>query len=204
MIEAQAHYQRLREERGWNWSGEHIPDWWRWVRFFVSTPPPFKAPEGLDDDLAGAVRSLLADQVPPGVVAVRIAPDGTLAARPGPARAAITGDTIPIDVIFDSAAEADLTLELDRVEGVAERYGTRWSGRASNLDIDGGHSEMTLRQNEHCLTVAGMVNLYDATALHLVAEACSRWSVTDSSGGAGPGRSVAQMGWATPPVLPCG
>ena len=183
VIEAQAHYERLRQERGWNWFGEDLPDVWRWVRFFVSTPA-FEAPEGSDEDLGAAVRSLLAHQVPPGVVVVQIAPDGTPAARTGPARPAIVGHIVPIDVIFDSLAEVDLTLGVEGVEGVEEISVPGGGVALLNLDIDGMHPEVTLRQGEHRLTVGGIVNVCGAVALHLVADACSRWSVTDSTGGA--------------------
>ena len=33
VIEAQAHYRRLRDERGWDWGDEQLPDLFRWARF---------------------------------------------------------------------------------------------------------------------------------------------------------------------------
>jgi hypothetical protein len=184
VIEAQAHYERLRQEHGYNWFGEYLPEWWRWVRFFMSTSPPFAPPDGLDTDLGAAVRSLLAVDVPAGVVVITIAADGSLAARTGPGRPAIVGHTVPIDVIFDSAATADLTVIVERGQDVETVIVPSGGVALLNIDLDGGVPELTLRQGEHQMAVTEMVTVCDTSALHLVSQGWSRWSVTDSSGGA--------------------
>jgi hypothetical protein len=66
VIEALAQYRQLLEERGWDWGRDHI-DLFRWVRF--SQLGPVFDTFAATGDWAGAVRSLIGDQVPAGSVA---------------------------------------------------------------------------------------------------------------------------------------
>ena len=61
-------------------------------------------------DWASAIRSVIGDQVPAGMVVVRVDAGGGLRADVGSPRTAIAGRTARIDVLVDSAMDADLEL----------------------------------------------------------------------------------------------
>jgi hypothetical protein len=68
VIEALAHYRRLLEERGWDWGDEQLPDFFRWARFSL-LGPVFDA-FAATGDWAKAIRSVIGEDVPPGIVVV--------------------------------------------------------------------------------------------------------------------------------------
>jgi hypothetical protein len=91
VIEALARYRRLLDERGWDWGDELLPDFFRWARFSL-LGPVFEAVTETGD-WAKAIRSVIGDDVPPGIVVVRIDECGGLHADVGGARAFIPGRT---------------------------------------------------------------------------------------------------------------
>src|SRR5918998_1973866 len=108
VIEALARYRKLRDERGWDWGDEGLPDFFRWARFSL-LGPVFEA-VAETGDWASAIRSVVGDEVPPGIVVVRIDEERVLRAEVGSARPAIAGRSVAIDVVVDSAADAGLRL----------------------------------------------------------------------------------------------
>src|SRR6266542_1328091 len=89
------------------WGDDRI-DLFRWVRFSLFGPVfvAFTATR----DWAKAVRSVIGDDVPAGIVVVRVDAGGGLRADVGAARPAIAGRSVRLDVVVDSAADADLAL----------------------------------------------------------------------------------------------
>src|SRR5215207_5880511 len=109
VIEMLARYHRLLDERGWDWGDEQI-DFYRWARF--SQFGPVFAAYGATRDWGQAIRSVIGSDIPAGVVVLRIDKDGRLRVDTGPARPAIASHTVPIDVVVDSAVDADVSLAL--------------------------------------------------------------------------------------------
>jgi hypothetical protein len=60
----------------------------------------------------GVVRSVIGADVPAGIVVVHIDDDGGLRADVGPARPAIAGRTVGIDIVVGSAAARDVSVTL--------------------------------------------------------------------------------------------
>jgi hypothetical protein len=108
VIEALAHYRQLLDERGWDWGDEQLPNFFRWARFSLLGPvfEEFAA----TGDWAKAIRSVIGRDVPAGIVVVRVDEGGGLRADVGPARPAIAGHGVAIDVVVDSAAESEICL----------------------------------------------------------------------------------------------
>jgi hypothetical protein len=177
VIEMLAHYRRLLAGRGWDWGDDRI-DMFKWARFSL-LGPVFEA-FATTGDWARAVRSVLGDTVPSGVVVVRIDEGGRLHSRCGPARPAIMGHTVTIDVVVDSAMDAETRLTVaGRVVDVA-------SGGAAveTIDVDGTDPAFTVEHGDDTMRVDGAVRSSAAAQLRLTAPTCARWSVTDDSGGA--------------------
>jgi hypothetical protein len=86
VIEAQAHYRRLLDQRGWDWGDEQLPDFFRWARFSLlgQVFDAFAA----TGDWAKAIRLVIGHDVPSGIVVVRVDEGGGLHADIGPARPA--------------------------------------------------------------------------------------------------------------------
>ncbi|MDQ3791651.1 MAG: CehA/McbA family metallohydrolase [Actinomycetota bacterium] len=178
VIEALAHYRRLLDERGWDWGDEQLPDFFRWARFSM-LGPLFEAVADTGD-WAKAIRSVVGEDVPPGVVEVRVDEGSSLRAYVGPARPAIAGRTVPIDVVVDSASRADLRLTVaGRDLDVAPR-----GAAIETIDLDGTDSGFTVGLGDETLRVEGAIHPSAEAELRLSSPRCSRWSVTDSSGGA--------------------
>jgi hypothetical protein len=176
VIEALAHYHRLRSERGWDWGDEQLPDFFRWGRFALFGPAfeRFAA----TGEWPVAVRAVIGDDVPAGIVVVRIRADGRLHCAVGPARLAIPGRPVPIDVVVDSASGADHTLNIaGRKVPVAAR-----GVAIESLDVDGAGFEVALGADT--VRVGSAVRGIAAARLHLTSPHCARWSITDASGGA--------------------
>ena len=177
VIEMLAHYRRLLDERGWDWGDDRI-GLFRWLRFSEFGPvlDAFTA----TGDWPKAVRSVIGDHPPAGVVLVRIDQDGKPRAGVGPARTAIAGRTVDVDVVVDSAAGADLVLVVaDREVRVAPLGVT-----VETVAVDGGDPVLTVTCGDETLLVKGAIRTVPAAELRLSSPRCTRWSVTDASGGA--------------------
>ena len=94
VIEMLATYRRLLDERGWDW-GDDRADMFRWARF--SRLGDVFSAFAETDDWPAAVRRVIGDDVPAGIVVVSVDPHGGLTADCGPSRMAIAGRTVPID-----------------------------------------------------------------------------------------------------------
>ena len=119
VIEAIAHYRRLRAERGGDWGDERV-EFSRWAGFpYVGEVFEVHARTG---NLAAALREVVARDVLPGVVV--IAEQGVTV---GPLRAALPGTPVPVHVVtFDAAGGVDLaTVEVDGAEPVIDLGGRR-------------------------------------------------------------------------------
>jgi hypothetical protein len=174
VIEALAHYRRLLDERGWDWGDEQLPDFFRWARF-SRLGPLFEA-FGDTGDWAKAIRSVVGDEVPAGIVVVAIDGAGALRIDVGPARPAIAGATVSIDVVVDSVVAASLS--------IAGRDVVVPAGGAvvETFDLDGAAFEVVMGGRTY--TVDGAVRPCAAAELRLTSPRCARWSVTDATGGA--------------------
>ena len=85
VIEMVARYRRMREEQGFGWGEEALPDFFRWARF--SRLGPVFDRFAATGDWAGAVRAAVGDVVPAGVVVVSIDAEAHCPRAPGrPAR----------------------------------------------------------------------------------------------------------------------
>jgi hypothetical protein len=162
---------------GWDWGDDRI-DLFRWARF-----------SRLDDvfsaftetgDWSAAVRLVIGDEVPAGIVVIRVDGEGLVRAEVGPPRLAIAGRTVPIDVVVDSTADRDLTLTVAGRKVQVDRWGTA----IRTLDIDGADRVIRVDAGSASLAVAGAVRTVPAARLRLTSPACARWSVTDADGGA--------------------
>jgi hypothetical protein len=176
VIEALAHYRRLLDRRGWDWGNEQLPDFFRWARFsMLGAVFDAFAEAGA---WAKAIRYVIGDDVPPGIVVVRIDEDGLLSAGIGPSRPAIAGRPVAIDVVVDSAVDAGLSLTVaDREVRVAPR-----GAAIETVDID--DPVFTVVLGEETLSAEGAIRPSAPAELRLSSPRCARWSVTDSSGGA--------------------
>jgi hypothetical protein len=177
VIEALAHYRRLLDARGWDWGDDRI-DFFRWVRFSLFGPifDAFAA----TGDWPKAVRSVIGDQVPAGIVVVRVDADGAPRADVGPARTAIAGCTVPIDVVVDSAADAELSLTVAGLQMGVPPLGAA----VETIHLDGSDPAFTVVLDGQTLSVEGAIRPSPAAELRLRSPRCARWSVTDASGGA--------------------
>jgi hypothetical protein len=178
VIEALAHYHRLLDERGWDWGNEQLPDFFWWARF--SLLGPVFAEFAATGDWAKAIRSVIGRDVPAGIVVVRVDEGGRLHADVGPARSAIAGRTVAIDVVVDSAADADLSLTVAGRDVRVARQGAT----IETIDLDGADPVFTVVLTEEALSVDGAIRPAAAAALRLSSPRPTRWSVTDSTGGA--------------------
>src|ERR1051326_952572 len=176
VIEALARHRGLLDERGWDWGDDRI-DLFRWIRFseFGSVLDAFAATQ----DWAKAVRSVVGDVVPAGVVVVRVGV-GRLRADLGPARTAIPGRPVRIDVVIDSALDADLSLT---VAGREVRVGPHGAA-VETIDLDGADPSFTVSLGSTTLHVDGAARTAPGAELRLSSPRCARWSVTDDSGSA--------------------
>jgi hypothetical protein len=175
VIEAQARYRRLLDERGWDWGDEQLPDFFRWARFTL-LGPVFEA-VGETGDWASAIRSVIGDEVPAGVVVIGVDEGRSLRIRTGPARPVLAGRPVGIDVVVDSAAPTALSLT------VAGREVAVAAGGAAIETVDVDHTfEVAL--DGSTVQVDGAVRRIAAARLRLSAPDCARWSVTDAAGGA--------------------
>jgi hypothetical protein len=178
VIEALARYRRLLGERGWDWGDEQLPDFFRWARFSL-LGPVFEA-VAETGDWGSAMLSVVGDEVPPGVVVIRIDEERVLRAEVGPARPSVAGRSVAIDVVVDSAADAELRLILaGRQVHVPPR-----GAAIETIDLDGADPVFAVALGEDALSVENAIRPSPAAELRLLSPRCARWSVTDSGGGA--------------------
>jgi hypothetical protein len=126
------------------------------------------------------VVSAIGDAVPPGVVVIRIDEGGSLRAHIGPARTAIAGRRVRIDVVVDSAADADLLVEVAGREVQIAAKGAA----VETVGVDGGDPVFDVALGGEVLTVRDAVRTLKAAELNLRSSCCARWSITDTTGGA--------------------
>ena len=176
VIEALARYRRLLDERGWDWGDEQLPDFFRWARFSL-LGPLFEAFTG---DWAQAVRAVIGDEVPPGIVVLRVDEDGKLHADVGEARAAIPRHTVLIDVVIDSAFGDELSLTVAGTEVSVAPLGAA----IETIDLDGAEPVLHVALGDDTLRVEGTIRTSAAAEMRLSSPRCVRWSVTDLTGGA--------------------
>jgi len=176
VIETLAHYRRLLDERGWDWGDDRI-DLFRVVRFSMLGPvvEEFEA----RGDWAGAIRSVIGDEVPAGMVVLRVDAGGGLRAHVGQARPAIAGGRVRIDVVVDSAVDADLELTV-----AGRRVRVPPLGAAvETIGLDGADPALPVVLGGQTVLVEGAIRTCPAAELRLSSPRCARWSVTDASGG---------------------
>jgi hypothetical protein len=131
-------------------------------------------------DWAKAIRSVIGEHVPAGIVVVQVDENRSLHANTGPARPAIARRTIKIDVVIDSAAAADIVMTAaDREVHIAPH-----GAGVQTIELDGADGVFTVMLDGNTVDVEGAVRLCRAAELRLTSPCCARWSVTDSSGGA--------------------
>jgi hypothetical protein len=178
VIEMLARYRRLRDEQGFGWGEDALPDFFRWARFSMLGPAfhEFAA----SGDWSAAVRAAIRDEVPAGLVVVSVASDGGLAAAVGPPRPVVRGSAVPVDVVVDSAAGTDLVVTVAGQEVPVPAAGT---GLAV-VDLDADTPHITVTCGDERLDVVGAVCPTPAAEVRLTSPHGARWSVTDATGGA--------------------
>jgi hypothetical protein len=177
VIQTLAHYRRLLDARGSDWGDEQI-EFARWAHF--SLVGPVFAAFMTTGDWAKALRSVIGQEVPMGMVVVRVDAGGGVHADVGPARTAIAGRTVRLDIVVDSAADAEVSLTVaGRAVHVTPRGAT-----VETIDLDGADPVFTVVGDDQTLAVHGAIRTAAAAALRLRSARCARWSVTDASGGA--------------------
>jgi hypothetical protein len=178
VIETLAYYRRLLADRGWDWAEEGM-DFFRAMRFAqLSLPALFEyAARG---GWAKAVVAAIGEDIPGGVVVVRIDEGGGLQVATGPARPAIAGDSVAIDVVIDSAADRDFQVTLGGRDVPVAAHGAA----VETIDVEGDDPRFEVRLDGEVATVRGAVRAAPAAQLRLMSSRCVRWSVTDSTGGA--------------------
>ncbi|HYJ74838.1 MAG TPA: hypothetical protein VEV65_04520, partial [Kineosporiaceae bacterium] len=110
VLEMLARYRRMRAEQGFGWGEETLPELFRWARF--SRLGPAFDEYAATGDWARAVRAAIGGEPPPGLVWVRVAADGGLGVRTGPARPVINGGLAEVEVVVDSAADREVVVRV--------------------------------------------------------------------------------------------
>ena len=178
VIEMLARYRRMRDEQGFGWGEEALPDFFRWARF--SRLGPAFAAFAASGDWSGAVRAAVGDQVPAGLVLVSITEGGRIEARTGPARPVIDGATVQLDVVLDSALDRDVVVT---VAGQDVPVPAGGAGLCV-LDLDATTADISVTCGDARFDVTGAVAPTPAATLRLTSEHGARWSVSDPTGGA--------------------
>jgi hypothetical protein len=176
VIEALARYRGLLEQRGWDWGDDQI-EAFRWIR--LSLFGPLFEELARTGDWAKAVRALIGDEIPPGIVVVHVGEHGDLRADAGPARTTVAGHTVDVDIVVDSAVDAELRLTVAGRDVAVAPLGAA----VETIRLDGADPEFTVALDGRTVRVTGAVRRLPAAELRLTAPRCVRWSVTDSSGG---------------------
>jgi hypothetical protein len=175
VVEMVARYRRMRAEQGVGWGEEAFPEMFRWARF-SRLGPAFDA-FAASGDWAGAVRAAIGDDVPAGLVLVRVDADEGLSVRAGPPRPVVPDGAVPVDVVVDSDADRDLVVTVDGHDVPVP------AGGAGLRTVDTDGTPIMVARGEHRCTVVASVPAAAAT-LRLSSPDGARWSVTDAAGGA--------------------
>jgi hypothetical protein len=177
VIETLAHYRRLLDDRGWDWAEEGM-DFLRLMRFAqLSAPEVFE--HAARGGWAKGLISIIGNDVPGGVVVIRIDEDAGLRVETGPARVAIAGGGVAIDVVLDSAVDAELRLTLGDRDVLVAAQGAA----LETIDVRGDDPVFDVRVGGEVATVRGAVRAAKSAQLRLISSRCVRWSVTDNTGG---------------------
>jgi hypothetical protein len=176
VIEMVARYRSMLGDHHWGWGGEELPDFFRYARFSLIGP----VMEHLDEneDWARAIRSVIADEVPSGIVLIRVDAERRLSAVTGRPRPMAERRRVALDVVIDSSATAELDLT---VNGQPVRVD---AGAAVVETIECDDPSFTVALDGRQLVVSDALVSVRAAQLRLVSSECSRWSVTDPAGGA--------------------
>jgi hypothetical protein len=168
VIEALAHYRRLAEQRGWDWGGEDLPDFFRWGRFSRIGDVMTAAAE--TGDWARAARDVVeAAGGDPGVL--RVVLDGPV--PEGPRRLAVAGRPTPVDLVLEAAPGS--VVDVDGRSVTVQVGGVVLDA----LEVDGARPTVTVNGIE-----IRAADPCKAATLTLRADGWSRWSVVDRTGGA--------------------
>ena len=169
-IEALAHYRRLRDQQGWGWGDDELPEFFRLARFsrLGDLTDALAATGG---DWPAAIRRVAGDTPAPGLVVLDVDAGGTVTPRVGAPRLACAGRPVTLDVVVDSLVDAELD-----VAGTPVRV-EAGGAAVVTVDVDGP----VLRVG--ALEVAGAVEVRPAASLRVRSSAWSRWSVVDEAGG---------------------
>ncbi|MDN5859299.1 MAG: CehA/McbA family metallohydrolase [Pseudonocardia sp.] len=178
VIEMLVRYRRMRDEHGFGWGEEALPDFFQWARF--SRLGPAFDQFAATGDWAQAVRAAVGDAVPAGLVLVSIAADGGLSARTGPARPVIVNSSVQLDVVVDSGLDHDVVVT---VAGQDVAVAAGGAGLCT-LDLDADAGPITVACADARLEVTDAVVARPAAVLRLTSQHGARWSVLDSTGGA--------------------
>jgi hypothetical protein len=103
-------------------------------------------------DWARPVRLLIGDEVPPGIVVLRVDEDRKPHAEVGEARAAIPGHTVPTDVVIDSAVDDGLSLTVAGSEVSVAPL----EAAIETIDLDGADLALHVALGDDTLRVEGL------------------------------------------------
>ncbi|HYJ76894.1 MAG TPA: CehA/McbA family metallohydrolase, partial [Kineosporiaceae bacterium] len=129
-------------------------------------------------DWAAAIRAAIGEEPPAGLVWVRIAADGGLDVRTGPARIVLSGGVTEIEVVVDSAADREAVVR------VAGSDLTVPPGGAEFVVLEVRSDSVSVVCGEQRRDVTGVVVPAPAAELLLTSPDGARWSVRDHTGGA--------------------
>lgn len=174
VIETIAGYRRLQAKRGNDW-GEEGREFVAWASFAMVGQVLGELASAAD--WAGAVRAVLAADLPAGVVVVRVDADRSVRARTGPPRLAIENHSGRVDVVIDSAVGSELRVLVAGRAVVVEPCGVALATAQAVAPV-------TVEFDGTALTLDGVIEVAAAARLRLTSTTCARWSVTDATGGA--------------------
>src|SRR5437763_6262789 len=131
VIEALARYEQLRTKRPFDWGDDRI-EFFRWGQFLrLQSVFELFVESG---DLVAAVRTALRQEVPAGVVFVRVdGPDRELIAKCGPPVIAFAGQPVTIDVIVDVEPTTTQRFEVDPDH---PSFTFAYDGRTVDVDVE--------------------------------------------------------------------
>jgi hypothetical protein len=175
VIEMLARYHGLLEERGWDWGDDRI-DMFRWARF--GRLGDVFAAYAEHGDWPRAVRSVVGVDPPAGIVVVCVSADAVSIAC-GPARPVIVGSAVPLDVVLDSTLDRDVEVSVAGHTLTVPARGVN----VATIDIDAA-TDLAVTVEDRTASIAAAVRPVATARLRLRSPRCSRWSVTDRSGGA--------------------
>jgi hypothetical protein len=173
VIEMIARYRHLLRERPEDWGDDQI-EMFRWARF--SRLGHLLAAFAETGDWPAAVRAVIGDRPPSGVVLVGLTHDG-LTVTVGSPRLAISDHVTPFDVVVDSLLDADCVVAIGA-------HTVRVPAQGVAVQTVDASSGLRIATETHSTTVSSAVRTAAAGWLQLRSPRCTRWSVVDTSGGA--------------------